>query len=55
MIWDIVLGCVIILTFVFILMYVCFMSMLNSTPLSFKELNKLFWVFFKEYMFNIKD
>lgn len=55
MIWDIVLGCVFTITVIFMLMYVCFMSMLISTPLSFKELNRLFWVFFKEYVFNIKD
>lgn len=55
MIWDIVLGCVFATTVIFILMYVCFMSLWVSTPLSFKEGNRLFWAFFTEYMFNNKD
>ena len=56
MIWDIVLACVFILAVIFILMYVLFMSKVGETGVySFKQMNQLFWAFFKAYMFNIKD
>ena len=56
MIWDIIICFIFILGVVFAIMYILFMSMLSSTKfpyngkLSFKQMNKLFWVFFKSYL-----
>lgn len=50
MIWDIILACLFIIGVIFIIMYVLFMSMVGETGVySFKQMNKLFWAFFKEY------
>jgi hypothetical protein len=50
MIWDIILTCLFIIVVIFIIMYFLFMSMVGETGVhSFKQMNKLFWVFFKEY------
>jgi hypothetical protein len=50
MIWDIILACLFIIGVVFIIMYVLFMSMVGETRVySFKQMNMLFWEFFKKY------
>lgn len=50
MIWDIILACLFIIGVVFIIMYVLFMSMVGETKVySFKQMNMLFWEFFKKY------
>ena len=50
MIWDIILACLFIVGVIFIIMYVLFMSMVGETGVySFKQMNMLFWAFFKEY------
>jgi hypothetical protein len=50
MIWDIILACLFIIGVIFIIMYVLFMSMVGETGVySFKQMNQLFWAFFKEY------
>lgn len=49
MIWDIMLACLFFIGVIFIIMYFLFMSMVGDGVHSFKQMNKLFWVFFKEY------
>jgi hypothetical protein len=50
MIWDIILACLFIIGVIFIIMYVLFMSMVGETGVySFKQMNQLFWEFFKKY------
>lgn len=50
MIWDIILTCLFIIGVIFIIMYVLFMSMVGETKVySFKQMNMLFWEFFKKY------
>lgn len=50
MIWDIILACLFIIGVIFIIMYVLFMSMVDETKVdSFKQMNMLFWDFFKKY------
>lgn len=50
MIWDIILACLFIIGAIFIIMYVLFMSMVGETKVySFKQMNMLFWEFFKKY------
>lgn len=51
MIWDIILACLFIIGVIFIIMYVLFMSMVGETGVySFKQMNMLFWEFFKKYL-----
>ena len=50
MIWDIILACLFIIGVIFIIMYVLFMSAVGETKVySFKQMNILFWEFFKKY------
>ena len=50
MILAIMLTCLFIIGVIFIIMYFLFMSMVGETGVhTFKQMNKLFWVFFKEY------
>jgi hypothetical protein len=50
MIWEIILTFIVFISAIFIIMYVLFMCMINETGLfSFKQMNRLFWAFFKEY------
>lgn len=50
MIWDIILTCLFIIGVIFIIMYVLFMSAVGETKVySFKQMNMLFWEFFKMY------
>lgn len=51
MIWEIILTFIVFISVIFIIMYALFMSMISETGLfSFRQMNRLFWAFFKEYM-----